>query len=59
MIWWQKQKKNSSFVGKQVISFILKQNSRAEHGEITTATVYCLKAVRLLLEMNDVSLNWK
>jgi integrase len=53
-------KKNSSSIEKQIISFITKQNSRAEKGEITTATVgNCLKAVRLLLEMNDVSLNWK
>jgi hypothetical protein len=53
-------KKNSSSIEKQIISFISKQNSRAEKGEITTSTVgNCLKAVRLLLEMNDVSLNWK
>jgi hypothetical protein len=53
-------KKNSSSIEKQIISFISKQNSTAEKGEITTATVgNCLKAVRLLLEMNDVSLNWK
>src|ERR687885_300276 len=53
-------KKNSSSIEKQIISFISKQNSRAEKGEITTATVgNCLKSVRLLLEMNDVSLNWK
>ena len=53
-------KKNSFFIGKQIISFISKQNSSAEKGEITTATVgNCLKAIRLLLEMNDVSLNWK
>jgi hypothetical protein len=53
-------KKNSSSIEKQIISFISKQNSRAEKGEITTATVgNCLKAVRLLLEMNDAPLNWK
>jgi integrase len=53
-------KKNSSSIEKQIISFVSKQNSRAQCGEITTATVgNCLKAVRLLLEMNDVSLNWK
>jgi integrase len=53
-------KRNSSCIEKQIITFISKQNSRAEHGEITAATVSnCLKAVRLLLEMNDVSLNWK
>ena len=60
MILLQPQKKNSASIEKQIISFISKQNSRAERGEITTATVgNCLKAVRLLLEMNDVSLNWK
>jgi hypothetical protein len=32
-------KKNSCSIEKQIISFISKQNSRAEHGEITTATV--------------------
>ncbi len=53
-------KKNPSSVEKMIITFISKQNSRAENGEITTGTVVnCLKAVRLLLEMNDVSLNWR
>jgi hypothetical protein len=34
--------------------------TRVENQEITGATVSnFLKAVRLLLEMNDVSLNWK
>ncbi|MFL6357812.1 MAG: hypothetical protein ACJ72V_00525 [Nitrososphaeraceae archaeon] len=32
-------KKNSCSIEKQIISFISKQNSRAEHGEITTAPV--------------------
>ena len=53
-------KMNSSSVEKMIITFVSKQNSRAQKGEITTATVgNCLKAVRLLLEMNDVSLNWR
>jgi integrase len=53
-------KKKPYSVEKMIISFISTQNSRAEKGEITTATVgNCLKSVRLLLEMNDVSLNWK
>ncbi|HEY6884782.1 MAG TPA: hypothetical protein VI278_12170, partial [Nitrososphaeraceae archaeon] len=53
-------KKNSCSVEKMIISFILTQNLRAQRGEITTATVgNCLKAVRLLLEMNDISLNWR
>ena len=48
-------------VEKKIISFISSQSSRAENGEITGATVgNSLKAIRLLLEMNDVvSLNWK
>ena len=53
-------KKNSSSAEKMIISFVSKQNSRAQKGEITAATVgNCLKAVRLLLEMSDISLNWK
>jgi hypothetical protein len=43
-------KKNSLSIEKQIISFISKQNSRAQKGEITTATIgNCLKAVRVLL----------
>jgi hypothetical protein len=46
-------------VEKKVMSFIAVQKARVEKGEITGATVTnFLKAVRLLLEMNDVSLNW-
>ena len=53
-------KENCSSVEKMIISFISTQNLRAQRGEITTATVgNCLKAVRLLLEMNDISINWK
>ncbi len=53
-------KKDSSSAEKMIISFISKQNSRSEKGEITTGTVVnYLKAVRLLLEMSDISLNWK
>jgi hypothetical protein len=45
---------------KKVISFVSTENARCEKGEITAATVgNALKAIRLLLEMNDVSLNWK
>jgi hypothetical protein len=45
---------------KKVISFVSTENARCEKGEITAATVgNALKAMRLLLEMNDVSLNWK
>jgi integrase len=53
-------KKDPSLVEKKILSFIGAQKSRVEKGEITGATVSnFLKALRLLLEMNDVSLNWK
>jgi hypothetical protein len=53
-------KKDSSCVERKIISFISIQNSRARKGEISSGTVSnSLKAIRLLLEMNDVSLNWK
>jgi hypothetical protein len=53
--------KNDPFSAeRKIISFISIQNSRAKRGEITSGTVSnSLKAIRLLLEMNDVSLNWK
>jgi integrase len=45
---------------KEIISFVSSENARCEKGEITAATVgNALKAIRLLLEMNDVSLNWR
>jgi len=45
---------------KKIISFVSSENERYEKGEITAATVAnALKAIRLLLEMNDVTLNWK
>jgi integrase len=51
---------NSLSVEKKIISFIAVQRARVEKKEITGATVSnFLKAVRLLLEMNDVTLNWK
>ena len=47
-------------VEKKIISFVSSDNERYEKGEITAATVAnALKAIRLLLEMNDVTLNWK
>src|SRR5919197_6063737 len=53
-------KKDPSFTEKKIISFICIQVSRAQRGEITSGTISnFLKAVRLLLEMNDISLNWK
>jgi integrase len=53
-------RKEPSAVEKKVMSFIATQKARVEKGEITGATISnFLKAVRLLLEMNDVYLNWK
>jgi integrase len=53
-------KKDPYSVERKIISFINMQNSRAKKGEITSGTVSnFLKAIRLLLEMYDVSLNWK
>jgi integrase len=53
-------KKNPSSIEKRIISFISTERSRTQNGEMTPGTVgNCLKAVRLLLEMNDVPLNWK
>jgi integrase len=53
-------KKDPLLVERKIMSFIGAQKTRVEKGELTGATVSnFLKAVRLLLEMNDVSLNWK
>jgi integrase len=53
-------RKDPTSIEKKVIAFIATQKARVEKGEITGATISnFLKAVRLLLEMNDVSLNWK
>jgi integrase len=53
-------RKEPSVVEKKVMSFIATQKARVEKGEITGATISnFLKAIRLLLEMNDVYLNWK
>jgi integrase len=53
-------KKDPSLVERKIMTFIGLQKARVEKREITGATVSnFLKAVRLLLEMNDVSLNWK
>jgi len=53
-------KNDPGSVEKKLISFILDQKRRVEKQEITGATVSnFLKAVRLLLEMNDATLNWK
>ena len=53
-------KKNPLLAERKIISFISTQNLRAEKGEITSGTVgNSLKAIRLILEMNDALLNWK
>jgi hypothetical protein len=53
-------KTQPSEVEKKIISFISRENDRHESGEITASTVgNVLKAIRTLLEMNDVYLNWK
>jgi hypothetical protein len=53
-------KKDPLTVEKKLMSFIGFQKARIGKGEITGGTVSnLLKVVRLLLEMNDVSLNWK
>jgi integrase len=45
---------------RKIISFINEQAERAEEGQISESTIRNpLKAIKLLLEMNDVSLNWK
>lgn len=45
---------------KKIILFAFELKSRHERGEIAAGTVYnCVKCVRLLLEMNDILLNWK
>src|ERR687894_188850 len=49
-----------SSVEKKVMSFISVQKKRVENKEITGATLSSfLKAIRLLLEMSEVNLNWK
>lgn len=45
---------------KKIISFALELKSIHERGEIAAGTVHnCVECVRLLLEMNDIFLNWK
>jgi len=45
---------------KNIISYLTSQNARLGKGEITAADVgNALKVIKLLLEMNDVTLNWK
>jgi integrase len=53
-------KRNPPQIEKKILSFILLQKKRVSNKEITGATVSnFLKAIRLLLEMNDANLNWK
>jgi integrase len=45
---------------KKIIAFAFILKGRYEKGEIAAGTVHnCVKCVRLLLEMNDIYLNWK
>jgi hypothetical protein len=45
---------------KKIIAFAFEQKKRHERTEIAAGTVHnCVKCVRLLLEMNDIFLNWK
>lgn len=45
---------------KRVISYIIEEVQRAEEGQITESTIRNpLKAIKLLLEMNDATVNWK
>jgi len=53
-------KKNPGTAEKKIISFAFDLKERNEKGEIAAGTVHnCVKCVRLLLEMNDIFLNWK
>ena len=53
-------KKNPSTAEKKIITFAFELKERNEKGEIAAGTVHnCVKCVRLLLEMNDIFLNWK
>jgi integrase len=53
-------KKNPSTAEKNIITFAFGLKERNEQGEIAAGTVHnCVKCVRLLLEMNDIFLNWK
>ena len=53
-------KSNPQVAEKKVISYINQEVLRAEAGQIAESTIRNpLKAIKLLLEMNDASLNWK
>jgi hypothetical protein len=54
------RKNNPSSAEKKIITFAFSLIGRYEKGEIAAGTVHnCVKCVRLLLEMNDIFLNWK
>jgi integrase len=47
-------------VRRKIIAFAFELKKRHERAEIAAGTVHnCVKCVRLLLEMNDILLNWK
>jgi integrase len=53
-------KKNRAKTEQLVIDFIIKEKKRAESRQISNSTVSnTIKPVKLLLDMNDVVLNWK
>jgi integrase len=53
-------KKSPGKAEKKIISYAFELTGKNEKGEIAAGTVHnCVKCVRLLLEMNDIFLNWK
>jgi integrase len=53
-------KKSPGKAEKKIISYAFELKGKNEKGEIAAGTVHnCVKCVRLLLEMNDIFLNWK
>ena len=53
-------KTDHSGAEKKIIAFAFELKKRHERAEIAAGTVHnCVKCVRLLLEMNDIVLNWK
>ena len=51
---------NSMVVENKIIAFLSSERARADRGEISAGTINnWVKAVRLFLEMSDVTLNWK
>jgi hypothetical protein len=53
-------KKDPLGAEKKIIAFAFELKKRFERAELAAGTVHnCVKCVRLLLEMNDIFLNWK